>query len=91
MGKASLLVLPSYIDNSPNVVSEAIVAGVPVVATRVGGIPWMIEDGVIGILNDRNLRKNLGKAGRLEATKRFYPETVAQRVIEACEHILTSC
>lgn len=50
MGKADLLALPSYMDTSPNVVSEAMCAGLPVVATRVGGIPDMIEDGRTGML-----------------------------------------
>ncbi len=48
--EATLLVLPSFMDTAPNVVAEAQVAGLPVVATRVGGIPEMIEAGVSGVL-----------------------------------------
>ncbi len=48
--EATLLVLPSFMDTAPNVVAEAQVAGVPVVATEVGGIPEMIERGVTGVL-----------------------------------------
>jgi len=50
MSKVTLLVLPTYMDTSPNVVAESQVAGVPVVASSVGGIPEMIEHGATGFL-----------------------------------------
>ena len=50
LSTAAMVVVPSYMEKSPNVVSGAMLAGVPVVATRVGGIPSMIEDGVSGVL-----------------------------------------
>lgn len=45
-----VLIHPTFIDNSPNSVAEAMVSGLPVIASNVGGIPSMIEDGVTGIL-----------------------------------------
>lgn len=47
---ADLLVVPSLIDNAPNVIAEAHACGLPVVASAVGGIPEMIESGQTGTL-----------------------------------------
>jgi glycosyltransferase involved in cell wall biosynthesis len=41
---------PSYIENSPNSICEAMALGMPIIATDVGGVSSMIEDKVEGIL-----------------------------------------
>ncbi|MGA7831656.1 MAG: glycosyltransferase [Terracidiphilus sp.] len=44
MAAADLVTLPSYMEGYPNVVIEALASGRPVVATRVGGIPEILDD-----------------------------------------------
>ena len=47
---ASLFVLPSFAEGVPVVLMEAMAAGVPVLTTRIAGIPELVEDGVSGKL-----------------------------------------
>jgi glycosyltransferase involved in cell wall biosynthesis len=50
LDRADLLVLPSLSEGTPRVLVEARARSVPVVSTRVGGIPGSVTDGVDGIL-----------------------------------------
>jgi glycosyltransferase involved in cell wall biosynthesis len=66
MGRSSLLVLPTFEDNCPMVVLEAMAAGLPVAASRVGGVPDLIEDEVDGLMFDPAAPAEMrGKIGRL--------------------------
>lgn len=42
--KADVFVLPSHYENAPVVISESLAKGVPIISTRVGGIPEMMNE-----------------------------------------------
>lgn len=80
---ADIFVFPSVYEGMPMVLVEAMAAGLPIVASAVGGIPDMLEDGksallcepdaasvvtaVERLLSDEGLRKSLGMAARERA------------------------
>ena len=45
LARSTVFAIGSRMDTSPNVVTEAHAVGLPVIGTRAGGIPEMIEDG----------------------------------------------
>lgn len=64
VGAARILALPTHCDNSPNVVLEAVLSGTPVIATRIGGVPEMVREGVNGRLFEKG---DVGELARLLA------------------------
>jgi len=50
MNAADLLCLPSLQEGLPNVILEALACGLPVVASRTGGVPEIVVDGQTGLL-----------------------------------------
>jgi sugar transferase (PEP-CTERM/EpsH1 system associated) len=81
-----IFVLPSLSEGMPNAVLEAMACGLPVVATRVGGIPELIEDGNTGLLvaseDERQLEAILGNLLRCKAKRHALGEKGRQRVLE---------
>ena len=90
---ADALVLPSFAEGVPVVLMEAMAAGLPVVATRIAGIPELVEHGVSGLLVapgdaealagailavlDRPTGRAMGQAGRDRVTSDFNSRTEA--------------
>lgn len=81
-----VFVLPSLSEGMPNAVLEAMACGLPVVATRVGGIPELIEDGNTGILvpseDEGQLEVILKNLLRDDTKRRALGEKGRQRVLE---------
>jgi glycosyltransferase involved in cell wall biosynthesis len=57
-----VLAVPSRSDGSPLVVCEAMAAGIPVVASRVGGLPDLVQDGRTGLLVQPGQAEDLARA-----------------------------
>lgn len=59
---ADLLIHPSYSEGLGSVILEAIQAGLPVIGSRAGGIPDIIDDGVSGLLIEPGNEEALANA-----------------------------
>ena len=57
-----LLAIPSLSEGMPNVALEAMLFGKPVVATRVGGVPEVVVDGITGRIVDSRSSDQLAMA-----------------------------
>lgn len=91
--ESDIFVLPSKYEGMPMTLIEAMGTALPIVASRVGGIPNMIEDNKEGLLCDPNaddivraltrlvedadLRKNLGNAA-FKSADRFSADEMAK-------------
>lgn len=58
---ASLLVLPTFEDNCPMVVLEAMAVGLPVIASKVGGVPDLITEGKTGMMFDPQIPDSMNQ------------------------------
>lgn len=102
--RSDILVLTSEHEGMPNVVLEAMTFGIPVVATRVGGVPEILSEnsGILVDASDFNglvdatkklilnpeLRRNLGRHGRDYVAKNHSFEYLQKRLVEIYQKLL---
>ncbi len=99
MSRADLLLTPSlWFENAPLVISQAIQIGLPVFASRIGGLPELVEDGISGRLltaGDSTVWRaalsevleqpdllDRWRAGAITMQPRFSQNTLGERVLE---------
>lgn len=79
MGASDLFCLPSLREGMPNVVLEALASGRPVVATRVGAVPDLVNEGS-GILVPPADARSLARAISEAMSRTWSPERIRARV-----------
>lgn len=105
-GIADVFALPSYTEGSPNVLLEAMAARVPVVATEVGGVPELADNGrsavlvkahdpdglsnAISQLLEEEQLRERLKRSACNVVARHSPETYFRSVLSAFKHALAS-
>lgn len=86
LATSDLHIHPSREDALPNSLLEAMAAGLPIVATKVGGIPELVEDGIGGLLVSPRAPAELANAiMRLVEDRELRPrmgQANAQRISE---------
>ena len=82
ISKSNCLVVPSFQETAPLVISEAMAVGVPVVASRIGGIPDMVEEGVTGYLISPYDIKGIAEAVSMILSDKTLAVSMSQRAKE---------
>ncbi len=95
--EADICLVPTIAQDGLRITSvEAMASGLPVIASRIGGVPYTVTDGVTGLLcepgdpadlaskiarlvDDPELRREMGLAGRRRFEANFTWETVIAR------------
>jgi glycosyltransferase involved in cell wall biosynthesis len=95
LASASVFVLPSVpeadggMDNLPTVIMEAMATGLPVVSTRIGGIPEMVVDAETGLLVQPNDAVALAEAIEKVTNNRSLAQKLGQAGYERAQTLFS--
>ena len=84
---ADASVLSSSWENFPHTVVEALAVGTPVIATAVGGVPELVDDGANGLLVGAGDADALAEAIRRVVAEPGLRERLASRAAPSVEHL----
>ncbi len=84
LSRAHALLFPSHSEGFPNAVLEAMLAGLPVIATKVGAIPEMIDDHLGGFLVERGDVEGMVQAAEHLRREPSLGERMGRRNRERC-------
>jgi glycosyltransferase involved in cell wall biosynthesis len=76
---------PSLVDNMPISILESLACGVPVVSTRVGGVPYLVEDGRTALLVPPGDHLAMADALRRVLTDRALAQGLAAAGLETAQ------
>ncbi len=85
LSQAACYVLPSFQENAPLSLAEAMAAGTPSVAAGVGGVPEMVEDGVTGLLVEPRDARSIAEATLRMLRDRAFARAVSGRAQRAAQ------
>jgi glycosyltransferase involved in cell wall biosynthesis len=107
LGRLAIFVVGSYLESGPLTLLEAMAAGVPAVATRVGGINEIatedtaqlvpagddvaMADAIARLLEDPALRERQARAARERVLARFTARDCARSTLDLYRRLLAEC
>ena len=103
MRSLDVFVMPSFTEGTPNSIVEAMAQGLPIIASRVGGVPDMIGDdagllvppgdahalaqAMLRLARDQNLRESMGRAAQERYQRFFSPQAVLPLIMQTYQRV----